>query len=123
MEDCYVSTVTTVRTQPGATPMVCLSLTNAHRGFDYKIRILGQDLTWRVIADGNAGDEVRASGALPSGTPTTQSIDLPGTWGAARLRIDATLTTGPLPTTIAVEMTWRQVIPGRSPTTAPAGGP
>ncbi len=80
----------------------------------FAIRLRSQNLTWRVLARGACGDEILASGVIPSGDEAVTRVEgLPdGTLAAVRLTVQAAVTTGSDPVEVRCEVTWEPIQPG-----------
>lgn len=84
-----------------------LTVKEAFKGEKYAIRLRGQNLTWRVMARGFAGDEQLATGTIALGSLATVRVSgLPETIGAARLDIEARLSTAGAAVDTLVEASW-----------------
>lgn len=84
-----------------------LRIDNAHDGRLYAIRLRGQNVTYRLIADGHAGRETVVSGTIAAGDPTTVRLaGIPETIGAATLLLEARLTTGSTAVDVRAEASW-----------------
>lgn len=84
-----------------------LRIENAHLGRLYAIRLRGQNLTWRLVADGHCGRDTVASGTIAAGDLTTSRLTgIPETIGAAILLLEVRLTTGSTPVDVRAEASW-----------------
>lgn len=84
-----------------------LRVDSAYSGRLYAIRLRGQGITWRVVADGHCGRDTLASGTIAAGTPAAVRVSgLPETIGAATLLVEARLTSGATPVQVLAEVSW-----------------
>lgn len=80
------------------------------------VRLLGQNVTWRVVLNGPCGPEVLADGTIPSGTTVLVRVgSLPTTLAGAVLTIEAALPGAGSAQTVAVEASWVPAEPGEGP--------
>ena len=123
MKDCFHRARVAISAAPTSERQTIMALWDAHRGFDYTVRLQGQNLDYEVVCTGVCGEEVIATGTLALGTVDNVSVRTTGTWGDTQLLVRGRQVTASA-TRSAAEVTanWRQVRPGVSPTFGPNGG-
>lgn len=86
-----------------------LVIPGAHLGWKYAIRVNGAGLDVRVVARGQAGDEVLDSLVLVATGETRRFSAIPETIGATELIIEAKLTAAGGERNCAAETSWLRV--------------
>lgn len=101
-----------------------VGLRRAELGRDYKLRLRGQGIDYRVFCDGFAGSEQVAEGFLPAGDPRTVRVPgLPaGPWGGGQLIVDARLSAVGSAVTVDAELTWTPQLQAAGPADIGGGG-
>lgn len=97
-----------------------IGLADCELGRDYVVRLRGQNVDYRVICGGSAGDEVVSQSSIPAGAArTVRAPALPvGVWGGTRLVVEARLSSGSTAVEVQAEVSWAPLFPGeeeRSP--------
>jgi hypothetical protein len=73
----------------------------------FAVRVRGKSITWRVVVDGAAGEEVLDQGTIGAATATARAT-LPETLGGRHMRVEAKAATGT--ENVTVESTWVPIL-------------
>jgi hypothetical protein len=93
-----------------------LKLDDADLGYSYAFRFWGQNVRWRVVLGGVAGDEVLFTHTIPAGTPATdRATGLPEVLAGSVLRVEAQLLAAGDPVEVRAEAGWLPVYPQGGP--------